>query len=71
MPLPSGALQTIEVAIRNGKFTYCRSQIIYESCSSRAGTMSSAAFLDGHVYLVISISRVSSIIEAWLHHSAN
>ena len=32
----SWSITTIEVAIRNGKFTYCRSQIVYESCSSYA-----------------------------------
>ena len=31
-----GVLQTIKVAIRNGKFTYCRSQIVHEACSSHA-----------------------------------
>ena len=40
------------VAKRNGKFTYCMSQIVHESCSS----------CDGHAHLVISISKVSSII---------
>ena len=43
-----------------------RPQIVYESCSSYAWqgkrTVSSAAFFDGHAYLVISISRVSSTI---------
>ena len=60
------SIATIKVAIRNGKFTYCRLQIVHESCSSYVWqgkrTMYLAPFLDGHAFLVISISRVSSII---------
>ena len=57
MPSPSG-ITTIEVAIKNEKFTYCRSQIVYDSCSPCAydkQRLQLHVFLDGHVYLFISI----------------